>query len=186
MDDIFNAPSSQDVTAFPFFGDADITTALGNDGTVWFAAKDVFDVLGISWKGTGSSLPKCPENWTCTLKLRGQTQSRDVVFLSEPAVYRVLFRSNKPKADEFANWVCGTVLPAIRKHGAFGQITPAEEARLTSSMLAITRQLEQSKDKFVTRVLLQRLQRISQMLHAPMPDISELGSPVGQLRLGQS
>jgi prophage antirepressor-like protein len=43
-------------------------------------------------------------------------------FINEAGLYRLIFRSNKPKANEFATWVCEVVLPAIRKHGHFGTV----------------------------------------------------------------
>jgi len=48
------------------------------------------------------------------------------IFINEPALYKMIFRSNKPKAEEFANWVCAEVLPQIRKHGFFGQVNPKD------------------------------------------------------------
>jgi hypothetical protein len=34
-------------------------------------------------------------------------------------VYKLAFRSNKPEADAFTNWVASEVLPAIRKTGGY-------------------------------------------------------------------
>lgn len=44
-------------------------------------------------------------------------------FINEPNLYRLIFRSNKPQAQAFADWVYSEVLPAIRKAGYYG--TPA-------------------------------------------------------------
>jgi len=40
-------------------------------------------------------------------------------FVSEPAMYQVLNRSNLPIAKQFSKWVCYEVLPTIRKTGAY-------------------------------------------------------------------
>ena len=40
-------------------------------------------------------------------------------FLTESGVYKLIFKSNKPKAEEFANWVTDEVLPSIRKTGSY-------------------------------------------------------------------
>ena len=40
-------------------------------------------------------------------------------FLTESGVYKLIFKSNKPKAEEFANWVTDEVLPSIRKTGNY-------------------------------------------------------------------
>lgn len=40
-------------------------------------------------------------------------------FLTESGVYKLIFKSNKPKAEEFANWVTDEVLPNLRKSGSY-------------------------------------------------------------------
>lgn len=41
------------------------------------------------------------------------------LFLTECGVYKLIFKSNKPKAEEFANWVTDEVLPSINKTGKY-------------------------------------------------------------------
>lgn len=41
------------------------------------------------------------------------------LFLTESGVYKLVFRSNKPKAEKFTDWVTDEVLPAIRKEGKY-------------------------------------------------------------------
>lgn len=40
-------------------------------------------------------------------------------FLTESGVYKLVFRSNKPNAEAFTDWVTDEVLPAIRKTGGY-------------------------------------------------------------------
>jgi prophage antirepressor-like protein len=40
-------------------------------------------------------------------------------FINEPNLYRVIFRSNKPEARKFQDWVFDTVLPTLRATGGF-------------------------------------------------------------------
>lgn len=40
-------------------------------------------------------------------------------FITEANLYRLIMRSKLPTAEEFQDWVCGEVLPSIRKHGAY-------------------------------------------------------------------
>ena len=40
-------------------------------------------------------------------------------FISEQNLYRLIMRSDKPQAESFQDWVCGEVLPSIRKHGGY-------------------------------------------------------------------
>ena len=40
-------------------------------------------------------------------------------FVNEQNMYRVIMRSDKKEAELFQDWVCGEVLPSIRKHGLY-------------------------------------------------------------------
>lgn len=40
-------------------------------------------------------------------------------FVNEQNLYKVIMRSDKPQAEAFQDWVCGEVLPSIRKHGIY-------------------------------------------------------------------
>jgi prophage antirepressor-like protein len=51
-------------------------------------------------------------------------QDQEFVTINEPALYKLAFRSNKPAAEEFTNWVASEVLPAIRKTGRYGAAAP--------------------------------------------------------------
>ena len=88
------------------------------DETLWLVAKDICTALEIDW--SGKTLTSIPNTWQSMGKLptlrRGEQSVR---VISEPAVYKLAFRSNKPQADEFTNWVASEVLPAIRKTGAY-------------------------------------------------------------------
>lgn len=51
-------------------------------------------------------------------------REQNATFITEPQLYFVLMRSDKPNAKNFRKWVNVDVLPAIRKHG--GYLTPAK------------------------------------------------------------
>lgn len=44
---------------------------------------------------------------------------QQMYFVNEKNLYRLIMRSDKPQAEPFQDWVCGEVLPSIRKHGAY-------------------------------------------------------------------
>lgn len=92
---------------------------------LWFAAKDVCAALGIGWNGT--TLSAIPDEWQSMRKFRtlrrGEQRIRSI---NEPAVYKLAFRSNKPEADAFTNWVASEVLPAIRKTGKY-EVKPGKK-----------------------------------------------------------
>ncbi len=43
----------------------------------------------------------------------------DTYFINEPNLYRLIFRSNKPTAQAFADWVYSDVLPTLRQTGEY-------------------------------------------------------------------
>ena len=48
-----------------------------------------------------------------------QGGNQQVLFVTEPGMYEVLLRSDSEKAKPFRKWVCGEVLPSIRKSGGY-------------------------------------------------------------------
>jgi BRO family, N-terminal domain len=42
-----------------------------------------------------------------------------MIIINEPAVYKLIMRSNKPNAQPFQEFVCGEILPSIRKKGEY-------------------------------------------------------------------
>ena len=46
-------------------------------------------------------------------------QNIDMTFINETNLYKVIMRSDKPQAEPFQDWVCGEVLPSIRKNGGY-------------------------------------------------------------------
>ena len=69
----------------------------------------------------------------------GRKQSTS--FINEQNLYRLIMRSQLPSAERFQDWVCGEILPTIRKTGSYGKV-PA----LPSYSEAL-RQLADSIDK---------------------------------------
>lgn len=44
---------------------------------------------------------------------------QQMVFVTERGLYRVILSSRAENAEKFQDWVCGEVLPSIRKHGSY-------------------------------------------------------------------
>ena len=51
---------------------------------------------------------------------------QQLLYINEANLYRLIMRSDKPQAEPFQDWVCGEVLPAIRKSGGYVVAAPAE------------------------------------------------------------
>lgn len=76
-------------------------------------------------------------------------------FLTESGVYKLAFRSDKPEAERFTNWVTDTVLPQIRKTGGYipvvtAQATPMSDAEIMASALLIAQKTIEARDAALT------------------------------------
>ena len=161
--------------ANPFqFEEMAVRTATDEGGEAWFCAKDVFEALGLTWKGA-NGVRNLPENWLMVTYLRTSKGDKPTYFMSEAAVYRTIFRSNKPKAIDFANWVCGEVLPAIRKQGFFGTVPAGERLSFSRQIAALTKDLVKTRDQFQKQILVGELRTLYTLIGQPMPSQELIG-----------
>lgn len=92
-------------------------------GEPWFVAKDVARALDITW--SGHTLDSIPQAWQRMVNLTisgsdgGVSDIRRFKVINEAGLYKLAFRSNKPEADRFVNWVASDVLPSIRRTGSY-------------------------------------------------------------------
>ncbi len=93
-------------------------------GEPWFCAADVCKSLG--YANTPDALKKhCSEDGIAkrdTIDSLGRNQSSS--FIDERNLYRLVMRSKLPSAEKFQDWVCGEVLPSIRKTGKYSVAQP--------------------------------------------------------------
>lgn len=100
------------------FGDLNVRVGAGESGDPWFVLSDVCKALDID--RTHDVARRIPdyEKGTRSIRTPGGTQRLTVV--TEPGLYRVIFRSNKSEAKRFQRWVFHDVLPQIRETGGYG------------------------------------------------------------------
>lgn len=100
-----------------------IRTIVDENGNVLFCGSDAAKALGYQ-KPQNAIRMHCrryalkqgiphPQNPNKTIEM---------LFISEPDLYRLIAHSKLPAAQQFEAWIYETVLPSIRKHGAY--ITP--------------------------------------------------------------
>ncbi|ELC7456474.1 BRO-N domain-containing protein [Enterobacter hormaechei] len=94
-------------------------------GEPWFCLKDVCDVLNIANSRRVASEVLDQNGVRKTYIIDSMGREQEAAFVNEPNLYRVIFRSNKPEARQFQNWVFNEVLPAIRKTGGYAYVEPA-------------------------------------------------------------
>lgn len=52
---------------------------------------------------------KLDEKYTCTVKIGVQVQDRNMIALTEFGIYKAIFNSKKPEAEEFQEWVFNVI-----------------------------------------------------------------------------
>lgn len=116
--------------AFVFQGEA-VRFVGTADAPEWVAA-DVCAVLGIEKVSNALADFEADEKGARTVGTLGGAQ--ELLTVTEPGLYRLVFRSRKPDAVRFRRWVTHEVLPAIRRTGSYGSPSAlaAVEARVAA------------------------------------------------------
>ena len=106
------------------FGELRVTR--NEKGELLFCLKDVCDSLGLQVGATAKRLDFCSLS---SIKVSneiishgiatGVSRDIDMVFVTEPDLYRCIFQSRKPTARKFQDWVFNEVLPSLRTTGAY-------------------------------------------------------------------
>lgn len=67
-----------------------------------------------------------------------------ITFINESNLYKVIFQSRKPEAEQFTEWVTSEVLPSIRKTGGyiFGEEKMNEDELIATAMQVMNKKLE--------------------------------------------
>lgn len=96
---------------------------LEKDGEVWFVAADVCRALNHT--NVSVALQMLEDDEVAKQSLgqvseNGVVQNREMNIISEPGLYTLIIRSNRPEAKAFKRWVTHEVLPTIRRTGRYG------------------------------------------------------------------
>ena len=108
----------------PQFGE--IRTA-GTSEKPLFCLADVCRVLDLQVTPTKNRLK--PDGVSLIKVIDSLGREQEATFITEQNLYKVIMRSDKPQAEPFQDWVCGEVLPSIRKTGSYSagqQLSPSE------------------------------------------------------------
>lgn len=98
----------------PQFGE--IRTA-GTSEKPLFCLADVCRVLDLQVTPTKNRLK--PDGVSLIKVIDSLGREQEATFITEQNLYKVIMRSDKPQAEPFQDWVCGEVLPSIRKTGSY-------------------------------------------------------------------
>ena len=99
-----------------------IRTSVAETGEPLFCLADVCRVLDLSnprdVKRRLNQRGVCTTD-TPTYNQHGALVMQQLNFITEPNLYKCIFQSRKKEAEQFQDWVCGEVLPSIRKSGGY-------------------------------------------------------------------
>lgn len=72
-------------------------------------------------------------------------------FLTEAGVYKLVFKSRKPEAEKFMDWIAEEVLPSIRKTGGYIQsnVEDDEETIMAKALMVAQATIERNKAKML-------------------------------------
>lgn len=117
-----------------------------------FCLVDICKILGLRVDGVLPRLKKDGYNQIVVIDSLGRKQN--AYFVNEQNLYKVIMRSDKPIAEAFQDWVCGEVLPSIRKTGTYGiPKTFAEALRLAADQQEMIEEQQKRLEANATEIL---------------------------------
>ena len=111
-----------------------VRTVMDERGDLWFCRKDVAVILGI--KESHRMQERMDEKGCHTMTVLTNGGPQNIVFINEPNLYKLIFTSRKPEAQDFQNWIFGEVIPSIRRTGMY--LPQTTEGLMTVAMQTIT------------------------------------------------
>lgn len=115
--------------------------AFEKDDMVWFHANDVMQILEYAEGSRRTKISRLNKKGVTKCNVLTNGGEQETNFIDEPNLYRLVFGSKMNKAEEFQDWICGTVIPTLRKDGAYIQ----DEEKVASG--------EMSEDEFVLKAM---------------------------------
>lgn len=114
----------------------------------------------------------------------GKTTEQKVTlaFINEQNLYKVIMRSDKPQAEPFQDWVCGEVLPSIRKTGGY-IAAKAEESDedIMARALLVAQETLKRRDERIKALETEREQNKPKVAFANAIEASKSSCLIGEL-----
>lgn len=98
------------------FNQSQVRVEIHNDEP-YFCLSDVTSILHINRRSTDTF--RLNEKGCKKIATLTNGGKQELTFINEPNLYRVIFRSNKPEAVKFQDWIFEEVIPQIRKTGSY-------------------------------------------------------------------
>lgn len=114
------------------------------DAPEWVAS-DVADALGLK-SNTARAIAGIPEDEKGVHGVNTPGGRQEVATLTEPGLYRLIFRSNAERSERFRRWVFHEVLPEIRKTGRYEVPSGGVSGGMTEEHVIITKLSDINRD----------------------------------------
>lgn len=115
----------------PFAFEDQLVRVVKPNGEPWFVGKDVCEVLSI--RDHHQALDRLDQDERGGYNVPTPSGEQNMVTVSEPGVYRLIFTSRKPEAERFKRWLAHEVLPQLRKQGFYATEAPLAAAPVPST-----------------------------------------------------
>lgn len=129
-----------------------------------FCLADICRVLELQVTPTKNRLKQDGVSLIKVIDSLGREQ--EATFVNEQNLYKVIMRSDKPQAEPFQDWVCGEVLPSIRKLGSYS--VPNAQPTLQDKVFAINWASDFLRLNDVSKLKLAKA--VFEPLGLPLPD----------------
>lgn len=139
--------SSNELTLFNFKG-SNVRVVIDKDNKPWFVGQDVLDVLGIA--RSGHTYDTMRDTDTRGWNIPTSSGVRTMICLNESGVYKMIFKSRKPEAEAFQDWLAHDVLPSINRLGVY--MTPKIIDELTNNPDLLLSLVTKLKDEKARRI----------------------------------
>lgn len=106
-----------------------------------FCLADICKALDLQVQNTKRRLS---EKGVCSVNTPTAGGEQQLLYVSEQNLYKVIMRSDKPQAEPFQDWVCGEVLPTIRRTGGYIATTPemTDDEIMAKALMVAQRTIE--------------------------------------------
>ena len=162
---------------------------LGTSDEPMFVVKDICNILGLS--NTTNALRSIPDKWHHLLSVNGgkSTGTQTTSVVNEAGLYKIIMRSNKPIAQPFQEFVCGEILPSIRKTGEYKYQKILEEK---NKLEQENKSIKDEKIKFeqevkkLTKKYIKQPKEVFDQKNVVYLMTSEEGEKIGEYNVGKA
>lgn len=128
------------------FGDMSVSVIIDDDGNTWFKADDLAKALELEksiYRVIDKKYCKSFEELTTT-DLHIPNLHPKTTFIDETGMNMLILRSGKPKAEAIVEWVCGAVVPSIRRTNMY-EIEPDDNPYKETNNKYLRKQTDELK-----------------------------------------